>query len=147
VARNSPDLSFPVSCREQQRYLKLADLFLALDEEHSRSSNVIPLDGRGPQPLAKGRLSPLHSNSKHRLPPRLDAFEETTRGVIQSSSVMKGENEEAEAASQHTMTAASRRRSHRMLEGKEERLKEKAHDASDRGPETRTNRATLRHFL
>jgi hypothetical protein len=41
------DLSFPVPYHEQQRYLELADLFLALDEKHSRGSNVIPIASRG----------------------------------------------------------------------------------------------------
>jgi hypothetical protein len=42
------DLSFPVSYHEHARYLKLADLYLALDERSGRSSKVIPID-RGKQ--------------------------------------------------------------------------------------------------
>ena len=41
-----PDLSFPVSFREQRRYFELADVFLALDERPSQRSNVIPIEGR-----------------------------------------------------------------------------------------------------
>jgi hypothetical protein len=40
----SPDLSFPVSYREQQKYLELADRFLALDGQ--KTDKVIPIDLR-----------------------------------------------------------------------------------------------------
>jgi hypothetical protein len=53
VGRYSLDLSFPVSYREQQRYLELADHFLALDERHPRGSNVTPIDSRRPSRLQK----------------------------------------------------------------------------------------------
>jgi len=48
ITRYPPDLSFPVSFREQRRYFELADVFLALDEKPSRRSNVIPFDRRHP---------------------------------------------------------------------------------------------------
>ena len=53
AVRNSPDLSFPLSYSEQQHYLELADLFLALDEMPSRSSDVIPMESLGPRRLRK----------------------------------------------------------------------------------------------
>ena len=46
VTRYPPDLSFPVSFREQRRYFELADVFLALDDKPSRRSNVIPFANR-----------------------------------------------------------------------------------------------------
>jgi hypothetical protein len=38
------DLSFPVPYREQAKYLKLADDFLALDQRLHHSHKVIPID-------------------------------------------------------------------------------------------------------
>jgi hypothetical protein len=44
VSKYSPDLSFPVSYREQQKYLELADRFLQLDQAPPKRSNVVPID-------------------------------------------------------------------------------------------------------
>jgi hypothetical protein len=38
------DISFPVPFREQERYLKLADDFLALDDRPQKHNNVVPIN-------------------------------------------------------------------------------------------------------